>query len=294
VSTLLIFPFLKQQILLFDMYSFLSNDIFSMSGDNEDLFPILVASRIFAPLQGLMIIMVYCRPHVKALRKRQPELSFVKAFWWVVQSGGDYNSTGQNRADRKTNLRGSKVFLERLQRNHVDRMSILRKSSRVITSNSNQIIIQDDAPDHINCLSRNAFEVQGDAQSCHKGKNDGEHVTSCDNSVPLGNTVEDEFQMHDLGHNFADTCDDPMKSESESEKIESYDLQEKNCDNSNDHGVNIPVKAPVSKENIEPHCVGEECHDQLYSSNDVDESVRQCKVDACNEGENLTSDVENQ
>ena len=227
---------------------------------------------------------------------RQPELSFVKAFWWVVKSGGDYNSTGQTRADRKTNLRGSNVFLERLHRNHVDRMSNLRKSSRVIALNSDQIINQDDTPDHINSLSRIASEVQDDAESCYMGKKDGEHATSCGNNAPLGITVEYEFKMHDLGQNFADTCDDPMKDESESEKkIESCDLQKKNCDNSNKHGVNKSAKAPITeKNNIEPHCVGEERHDRLHSSNDVHESVRQCKVDAFNVGENLTLDVEYQ
>ena len=222
-----------------------------MSGDNEDLYFILIASRFFTPLQGFMIILVFCRPHIKALRHRQPELSLIKAFWLVVKSGGDNNSTGLTRADRKTNLRGNKVFLERLERNHRDRMSILRSTPIRPSSDTGPLIIGNDVPDIIDVVSAEESSVKGggETQSCLVGKKNGEHVDGRDNSAPLKEALNTEAGMLDLGNQKCDLADSRgnlTKNTSENEEVESCcDLQQKNGDHSDDQSDNNSSTAPT-------------------------------------------------
>jgi hypothetical protein len=225
-----------------------------MSGDNEDLYLILIAARFFSPLQGLMIILVFCRPHVKTLRNRRPELSLTKALWLVVKSGGDSNSTGLTRAERKTNLRGNKVFLERLERNHMDRMSILRGTPRRVTSSdSGPLVIANDVPDIIEVVSgeESSEKRGGETQSCHVGKKNGEHADGRDNSAALKDALNTEAEMLDLGKEKGDLADsrgDLTKDASEREEVESCcDLQKKKCDHFGDQSDNNPSTASTLK-----------------------------------------------
>lgn len=55
----------------------------------DEPFIIALLTRIMLPLQGFFFIMVYTRPYVLSLRKSNPEYSKFKAFWMVIQSGGD-------------------------------------------------------------------------------------------------------------------------------------------------------------------------------------------------------------
>ncbi len=73
---------------------------------------------------------MYCRPHVKALQRQHPEYSYLKAFWLTIKKGGDNNSSGQTRTRRRSNLIRNKVFLDRLERNHKDRMQSIRQNPR--------------------------------------------------------------------------------------------------------------------------------------------------------------------
>jgi len=102
----------------------------SVSGGGENQFILLALARFFTPLQGLFNIIVYCRPHIIALKKRHPEYSLLKAFWLIVRTGGDNNSSGQTKRQRKSNLQGNAVFLQRLEGDHVKRMQSIHQSSR--------------------------------------------------------------------------------------------------------------------------------------------------------------------
>lgn len=70
--------------------------------ENEP-FGIALLTRIMLPLQGLFFVMVYTRPYVLSLRKSNPEYSRIKAFWIVIQSGGDQDEVPI--ADNRRNLR---------------------------------------------------------------------------------------------------------------------------------------------------------------------------------------------
>jgi hypothetical protein len=52
-------------------------------------FTLLVLARFFNPLQGFFFILVYSRPHVKAIRKSEPELNWFQAFAVAFKAGGD-------------------------------------------------------------------------------------------------------------------------------------------------------------------------------------------------------------
>ena len=73
---------------------------------------------------------MYCRPHVKALQKQHSEYSYLKAFWLTIKKGGDNVSSGQTRTRRRSNLIRNKVFLDRLERNHKERMRSIRQNLR--------------------------------------------------------------------------------------------------------------------------------------------------------------------
>ena len=90
---------------------------------------ILDLSRIFSPLQGLLNIFVYCRPHMITMRRRRPGLSWWGALWSTVKTGGDHNSPGRTSRRRKHDLSGNKIFLKRLEHNHLQRMQSIRRKS---------------------------------------------------------------------------------------------------------------------------------------------------------------------
>ena len=56
--------------------------------------PIAPATRI-QPFNGLFMILVYSRPHVKALRSRNQDLTFLEAFVTVFKAGAD-NDLGES------------------------------------------------------------------------------------------------------------------------------------------------------------------------------------------------------
>ena len=103
----------------------------SQSDEEEaSLYTVLILSRFFTPLQGLFNIIIYCRPHVVSLRKKNPEYTLWKAFWVTVKTGGDHNLAGQRRRQRRSSQLGNKTFLEKLERDHAQRMENKRKRSR--------------------------------------------------------------------------------------------------------------------------------------------------------------------
>mmetsp|Transcript_22498 Transcript_22498/g.32923 ORF Transcript_22498/g.32923 Transcript_22498/m.32923 type:complete len:242 (+) Transcript_22498:30-755(+) len=93
----------------------------------EPSFPVLIISRFFQPLQGLFNILIYTRPHVKAVRDNDESLSWFRALLHVVNSGGDRgrirnsnqqkNGNGSNTsagsANTKTGLRAWDGFSNR-------------------------------------------------------------------------------------------------------------------------------------------------------------------------------------
>ncbi len=71
-------------------------------------------------------MLVFIRPHVRTLRRRNPTYSRLKVLWLVIKSGGDNNSLGQRRSQRRTNRQGDQIYLQRLQRDHIERMRSIR------------------------------------------------------------------------------------------------------------------------------------------------------------------------
>lgn len=61
-------------------------------------FEVKLLSRIFNPLQGFFFIVVYSRPHVKAIQKSNPELYWFQAFVIAFKAGGD-NDFGNNQME---------------------------------------------------------------------------------------------------------------------------------------------------------------------------------------------------
>lgn len=64
------------------------------------LIPLLVLVRLFNPLQGMLNILVFTRPHVAKERTKNPSLSWWGAFKKVVASGGDDDDERTNRLRR--------------------------------------------------------------------------------------------------------------------------------------------------------------------------------------------------
>ena len=87
------------------------------------------AARMFNPLQGFFNVFIYCRPHVLAVKRSNPEYSWLKAMYLVVRSGGDNNSAGQGRRNvplGKSNKAGKKIQ-ERIELEHRQRMDSIRQ-----------------------------------------------------------------------------------------------------------------------------------------------------------------------
>jgi len=59
-------------------------------------FFLLLLCRFFLPLNGFLTILVYTRPHVKSIRRNNPEYSWFKAFGIAFKAGGDNDSVGQS------------------------------------------------------------------------------------------------------------------------------------------------------------------------------------------------------
>ena len=83
--------------------------IFPMIGRTMELqgkdipFSVILLARIFTPAQGFFTILVYTRPHVKSIRKNNPEYSWFKAFGIAFKAGGDNDSVGQGGGGRRSN-----------------------------------------------------------------------------------------------------------------------------------------------------------------------------------------------
>ncbi|GFH55547.1 hypothetical protein CTEN210_12023 [Chaetoceros tenuissimus] len=71
--------------------------IYGITG-NPAPFPVVLLSRIFNPLQGFFFILVYSRPHVKSIKKSNPELNWFQAFTVAFKAGGD-NDFGDNQME---------------------------------------------------------------------------------------------------------------------------------------------------------------------------------------------------
>ncbi|GFH55544.1 hypothetical protein CTEN210_12020 [Chaetoceros tenuissimus] len=71
--------------------------IYGITG-NPAPFEVVLLSRIFNPLQGFFFILVYSRPHVKAIQKSDPELKWFQAFVIAFKAGGD-NDFGGNQLE---------------------------------------------------------------------------------------------------------------------------------------------------------------------------------------------------
>jgi hypothetical protein len=63
-------------------------------------YEILVLVQLFNPLQGMLNILVFTRPHVAKERTKNPSLSWWGAFKKVVASGGDDDDERTNRLRR--------------------------------------------------------------------------------------------------------------------------------------------------------------------------------------------------
>jgi len=81
--------------------AFIISWIFPMIGRTMELqgkeipFFVILLARIFTPAQGVFTILVYTRPHVRSIRKNNPEYSWFKAFGIAFKAGGDNDSVGQ-------------------------------------------------------------------------------------------------------------------------------------------------------------------------------------------------------
>ena len=92
---------------------------------------IMQLARTFNPLQGLFNVLIYCRPHIKALRKRNPEYSWFGAFFETLRNGGDNNAVGQshratsNHGKRRSSTKA--LIISRIEREHLKRMESIRE-----------------------------------------------------------------------------------------------------------------------------------------------------------------------
>ena len=65
---------------------------------NSVPFAIHLLSRVYNPLQGFFFILVYTRPHVKAIQNGNPELNWFQAFAIAFKAGRD-NDFGENQME---------------------------------------------------------------------------------------------------------------------------------------------------------------------------------------------------
>ncbi len=68
---------------------------------------LLVGVSIFYPLGGFFNVLVYCRPKIRIFRLRNPQYSWLRAFWYIIKAGGDapprYAGSSNRGADENNN-----------------------------------------------------------------------------------------------------------------------------------------------------------------------------------------------
>lgn len=140
----------KQALLFLSAYLFCW--IFTFTGrfvetkDQLIPFPLLMTARVVKPLQGLFNILVYCRPHIRTYRVRNPEISWITAFLKTLENGGDSESVeasqdssyNSRRRRRRSSGVDKSVMLQRIELEHKKRMASLRKSNtlKAVTKDS--------------------------------------------------------------------------------------------------------------------------------------------------------------
>lgn len=67
-------------------------------------FALILLREIFYPLQGFINIFVYTYPHVSALRKGDSNLSWFRAFFRTIKSGGDHDDMSNFRNIRRHSI----------------------------------------------------------------------------------------------------------------------------------------------------------------------------------------------
>ena len=84
-------------------------------------FALELLRSIFLPLQGLFNIIIYTYPHVMSRKRNNPEYSWLRTFWEVVQSGGDSDqvmvsprnrSVFGRRATKRKSIRNEPVVID--------------------------------------------------------------------------------------------------------------------------------------------------------------------------------------
>ncbi len=67
---------------------FLASNLIVLSGKRAPV-PLLRGTVLFYPLAGFFNIIIYTRLNVASFRKKHPECSWLRAFWWVLKAGGE-------------------------------------------------------------------------------------------------------------------------------------------------------------------------------------------------------------
>ena len=96
----------------------------------EAPFALLLLARIFMPLNGFFLILVYSRPHVKALRSQNQDLKMLEAFVTVFKAGAD-NDLGESQycVDDEEGIDAPRLTeAERKRRQEIVRKQYKRKS----------------------------------------------------------------------------------------------------------------------------------------------------------------------
>jgi hypothetical protein len=101
--------------------------IITLNNSRQVPFLTLILSRIFMPLQGFFVICVYTRPHVKSIRKNNPDYSWFKAFWITFKAGGDNDSAGQSHGSTRIPMSDTEKMKrqERIRKDFQRRMSAI-------------------------------------------------------------------------------------------------------------------------------------------------------------------------
>jgi hypothetical protein len=122
------------QALLY-IFAFVITRIFPLIGRTVELtgnpipFSISFLMCIFMPLQGFFNICVYTRPHVKSIRRNNPDYSLFKAFWIAFKAGGDNDSVGQTQGSTSTPISDAskKRRQDRIRKDFQRRMSAIER-----------------------------------------------------------------------------------------------------------------------------------------------------------------------
>ena len=96
-------------------------------------FCLLILSQTFMPLQGFFNVFVYTRPHVKSIRKNNPDYSWFKAFWIAFKAGGDNDSVGQTHGFTEIRISDAekKKRQDRIRKDFQRRMSTIERLNNV-------------------------------------------------------------------------------------------------------------------------------------------------------------------